>query len=224
VPNLDAAERKYEQSRAWQAALVQDVTLADGVHVLLMDTSDYALTPPSNYHQVFALLDAHSASSCGKLSGQMLIPGECGEIGPRQVVEALEDLMSTWPPNTRFFVMGHHPWKDFSGSSQRALHFLRETPDFLAYVSAHTHDPTSPKQFDSPDPWELNIGSTTDWPMEYVSLNYQRKDENAPGTPLHVEVRHAESAETCPYASLQRAPRGPLRRRRAVHVGSACRV
>jgi hypothetical protein len=206
LPNLDEAERKHEKSRAWQAALVQDVTLSNGVHVLLIDTSDYARTPPTSYRQVSALLEAHSAPSCGTLSSQMLIPGECGEIGPRQV-KAIEDFMSTWPADTRFFVMGHHPWEDFSGSSQLALHFLREAPGFLAYVSAHTHSPTAPRTFDAPEAWELNIGSTTDWPMEYVSLHYWPPDATGPGTPLLVDVRHAESTETCPYASLVRARR-----------------
>lgn len=204
IAALDPAERKHEKSRAWQASLVQDVTLPDGTHVLLIDTSDYAVTPPTSVWQLRGLWSALT-KGCWELSDQLLLPGKCGEVESSQVDE-IRSLMADWAPGTRFFVMGHHPWDSLSASSRRLLHQqLRTHPGFMTYVSGHVHTPAATRTGDSTHPWEVNIGSTTDWPMEYSRLHYWPDEPVSAGTPLHVEVSYARAPTQCPYASDDRA-------------------
>ena len=203
IAKLGTEEVAKEKSRAWQASLVQDVTLPDGVHALLIDTSDYARTPPTSAWQFRGLLGA-LFKGCGERDGKLLFPGSCGEVEAGQMKE-IEELICQWPKGTRFFVLGHHPWNSLSKSSRRLLKSLRGRPGFMNYISGHTHITASTRMTDAAQPWEINVGSTTDWPMEYSRLHYWPAGSGGAGTPLRLELSYAESTGQCPYANEKRA-------------------
>lgn len=204
IAELTPKEKGHEQSRAWQAMVVQDVTLPDKVHVLLIDTTDYAWTPPTSPWQLRAIYEQRFRDTCRSSNAKLSLPGKCGEVGPDQVA-LIRELMKTWAPGTRFLVMGHHPWASLRATSAEALAFLLTEPGFMTYVSAHTHQPASTRDYDAVRPWEINVGSMTDWPMEYARLQYWPTDDSAPGTALRLEIDHAETAALCPYESNAQA-------------------
>lgn len=205
IARLTEKEKKREKSRAWQASIVQDVTLPDQVHILLIDTADYAHTPPSSIWQ-FRAVARVLRKRCGEAKSGTLLPGKCGEVSKGQE-EMIEALTKKWSTNTRFLMMGHHPWASLSAESQARLARLRSRSGFMTYVSGHIHTPAATRGNDRRSAWEINLGSTTDWPMEYSRLSYWPQEPLSQGTPLQLDVHYAASAMQCPYATVEDAER-----------------
>lgn len=197
---LVAKVGRGEDTKAWQASVVQDVELADGTHVLLLDTADYTKIPPSRVFRQLLDLVRGFLRPCDELFDTLLFPGKCGEVGPAQIAEILE-MRDGWPPGTRFFVMGHHPWSSLNRSTRRRLPEVLAHPGFAGYFSGHTHMPASIRGKDGEPGWELNIGSTTDWPMEYARVRYEAAQPIEDGTEMQVEVFYARAEMRCPYAN-----------------------
>jgi hypothetical protein len=145
-------------SRSWQGYLLQDVELPGGDHAILLDTSDYALRPPSGIGSRLAAVtvDEHS------------LPGRWGRIGEHQARKAAE--LQSSHPSARFFLMGHHHWARLDGTA--VLKSLMSDSQFATYISGHTHAPTAPTGTSAKEQWELNVGSLTDWPMQIARVAY----------------------------------------------------
>lgn len=194
---VSARTKKEGAPQAWQAFLLQDVTLPSGVHALLIDTSDYR-NMLTSLTQVFGVLKARAQGCRHYPDSRISLPGDCGEVSERQGA-LIEELMASWPPGTRFFVMGHHPWDTLRPDAEKILSRLRAKPEFLTYISAHSHTATAAKNNDVAWPWEINVASTTDWPMEYARLRYQPEEPAAKGSSFELDVRYVHSRAQCPY-------------------------
>lgn len=147
-------------SRSWQGYLLQDVELPGGDHVLLLDTSDYERRPPSSWWSQFT----------AGLFDRRRFPGVWGRVGEHQARKARAMQQDH---SRRFFVMGHHHWRQIDGSDRNAsLKAVLSDPQFATYISGHTHSPTALMATSADEQWELNVASVTDWPMQLVRLAY----------------------------------------------------
>jgi hypothetical protein len=89
---------------------------------------------------------------------------------------------------------GHHPLKDFLKPDLAAFETIMNEasgPGWV-YVSAHTHDPFTDQDRGN-GARELNISSTTDWPMSASLISFGARLERAP-----VELNSAPIAYTPP--------------------------
>lgn len=144
-------------SGEWLGYLVQDVLLEDGSHALLVDTDDKQHQPPGKTGTLTRLLCTESLFD------------ECGVLGSDQGAE-LEKIVHGWGPNTTFVVLGHHPSEQIHGSGRKPLDDLRRTPGFVAFFSAHTHDPTA-AVWGNNKLAEVNLASITDFPNQFLGVD-----------------------------------------------------
>jgi hypothetical protein len=198
VAYIDLATAKWKQRiQAWHSFLVQDVELPDGSHAILMDTSDYLNSPPPyTAAGLRAGWENWRKHPCWSQKAHYTVPGACGEINDLQANQISALLGRS--KGARFFLMGHHPWNELRRDSvARLLRLLTGKKEFVTYLSGHTHSATATLGSGATDHWEINVASTTDWPMEYAKISYwlAATDE------VRVEVRSAAGrrAERCPY-------------------------
>jgi hypothetical protein len=205
VASIDSATvHSRHRTQPWHSYLVQDVELPDRNHAILVDTSDYLNSPPS-FDTTAALtwLKNRGSVDCWKQRRDYSLPGRCGEVGSAQIAEIEKFLLASRraQPNLRYFLLGHHPWKALRQDSvNRLTERLTEHPGLITYLSAHFHAAASTLGTDADYHWEINIGSTTDWPMEYAKLSYWLSETNPRSSLLQV-VRKAAIPDdnTCPY-------------------------
>jgi hypothetical protein len=199
---------KIRDDYQWRAHVVQDVQLPDGTHALLLDTSDPSFTPPSKYRYLFPKASKQLdllpkewqqlQNSCHSTS-KITFPGVCGEISSLQRA-SVASFMKRWSPGTRFFVMGHHPLESFRLSSERGLQGLFQVHGFISYISGHTHYPASTAPALGAPNWEINIGSTTDWPIHYSIVSYWNTTSSHR---LQVDIRVPQTLAQCPYSDTE---------------------
>ena len=154
-------------ANAWQAYLTQKVVMPDGTVLVLLDTSDYSRAPISGLYR--SLQWASGKLGCINFNG--LLPGDCGQVSVNQIRNILDMLTKQELASDRLIFVGHHPWMSF-GKKQRDM-LLSSFPELQQrpYISAHIHNPASIVQGGKTQhPWELNVGSTTDYPMEHARL------------------------------------------------------
>jgi hypothetical protein len=172
--------------REWQGYVVQDIGIAgplDDVHVLLVDTSDPSYTPLSKFRHALLskiwkqYLSCQSDESLEKVA----FLGECGDISDAQASD-LTDMMKKWGngASTSYFVMGHHPAATMRIASAARLQELTRGNGFMGYVSAHTHYTPSSAPMAGTQQWEINVSSTTDWPMQFMALHYWKARPSSP--------------------------------------------
>lgn len=109
-------------------------------------------------------------SVCGRADGEMLRyggsnAGTNGCLGDQQL-EAISDMIGSISKDKSIIVGGHFPLVALEKNEAAELARLleRARPSGWTYVSGHTHDALSSTVFGNG--LDINIGSTTDWPLE----------------------------------------------------------
>lgn len=141
----DAAPPDYYQ-RTWKSFLVQAADLSEYHTLVLIDTS--------------VCLNARGGVHMWGTNA-----GTNGCIGERQF-EIIRKLLKDIPASRQLIFAGHFPLKALESEERDMLRTLmrERSPAGWTFVSGHTHDASSP--YVEADGVDLNIGSTTDWPME----------------------------------------------------------
>lgn len=89
--------------------------------------------------------------------------GQNACIGTEQLT-IIQEFVAGTPAGSRLVLAGHFPLKDLSRSERRKLIKIASNREAWTYMSAHSHYATSALDWTSG--LEVNVGSTTDWPME----------------------------------------------------------
>ncbi|HEU4420345.1 MAG TPA: metallophosphoesterase family protein [Planctomycetota bacterium] len=153
-----------DATQPWRSFLLQLVTATgpgeDGLpaYVLLLDSCQYG-------HRPALIPNAWCSYPVG------LNCGFTGEMLPDQLRTARAWLEAVPRPSARV-AMCHHPFRSLAPRSRACLGWLWREMKLGLLVTAHTH-----KGFyahhdlgGGQDELELNLGSTTDWPMEWRTL------------------------------------------------------
>lgn len=145
-PSLGTGRNDQDYARSWNSFLVQAIDISPNHTLVLIDTS---VRPVARGGLPFAWTNAGTRSRIGE-----------------EQFEVLRELLSNIPSERSVIVGGHFPLKALARRERKALiQMLRARPAGLwAYVSGHTHDHLTTTEY--PGGVDVNIGSTTDWPME----------------------------------------------------------
>lgn len=157
------------EPRQWRSFVVQQLALGDRLHAVMIDTASFELRPwatgPGN--PLGGLLHRNAG-----LTGEINAPEAA--VLDRWVAELAargEDVL----------LFGHHPYDSLTWLGRRVLSRLVAHGNVVAYVAAHKHHPGRFLEHDLGGTVlaELVIGSITDWPMEFVYLDVDRKGERS---------------------------------------------
>jgi predicted phosphodiesterase len=157
---LDRICWKIDEEQPWRSFIIQSIGLSSDdvpdVHTLLLDSCQYSRRPqraPNAWRSYPVELN------CG-LTGEML-PDQLRKI--REWLEARK--------HGAVFIC-HHPFEVLAPRSRTNLGWLWREYRVAMMVTAHTHAGYYAHHDlgGKYDNIELNIGSTTDWPMEWRSL------------------------------------------------------
>lgn len=96
-------------------------------------------------------------------------------IGNQQM-KSIEALIESAPDNKSLIFAGHFPLNALKVAERTELIKLFSARDKWTYISAHTHSPL--RDFDWGSGNEINIGSTTDWPLEINSLYFENNSSS----------------------------------------------
>lgn len=157
---LRAVAWKIDKDAPHRSFVVQELNLARDssdrpISAILLDTSQYHWAP--------ALVPFLFSPNAG-------INGDLVSDQVSFIRQWLEDDSDN---NKISLLLGHHPYDTLRSSAKSAIDALRQDYRVVLYVSAHTHK----GQYyvhGAPDgkTWlELNVGSITDWPVEFRVLN-----------------------------------------------------
>lgn len=91
--------------------------------------------------------------------------GSVGRVGDEQF-KVVRALLKRLVNSRRVVFAGHHPIADLTPADQLQLKELMREARASTYLSAHTHAPGSAHVVTDAGVTEINVGSTTDWPME----------------------------------------------------------
>ncbi|MFI5401870.1 MAG: metallophosphoesterase family protein [Planctomycetota bacterium] len=160
---LDAIAWKIDAERPWRSFILQDIDMtgpgeADPpVRAYLMDSCQYARRPEL----------IPNAWKCYPLH---LNCGFTGEMLPDQL-RTLRKWIEGGQGGTAV-LMCHHPFDSLAPSSKSSLGWLWRENRVGMMVTAHTHTGyyVHHDLHKGPERLELNLGSTTDWPMEWRTL------------------------------------------------------
>jgi hypothetical protein len=164
---LHAIEWRIDRAAPWRSFVVQAVDLTDRsvpdpvleVHALLLDSCQYQRRPgliPNGWQSWPLALNV----------------GFTAEMLPDQL-RVLRRWIDTAPAGRSFMMMSHHPFDDYAPRTRASVGWLwRESPVGLL-VTGHTHAGYFAYHDlgGAEDELELNLGSTTDWPMEWRVLS-----------------------------------------------------
>ncbi len=170
---LDSISWHIDTERPWRSFIIQVIDLKKPesrsipVKLLLLDSSQYGRRPElmPNAWESYPL-----ALNCG-LTGEML---------PDQLRKAREWIEQS-DPDDHFVMVCHHPFESLGARTKSSIGWLWRERPVTAMLTAHTH-----KGFfahhelggESAE-LEINLGSTTDWPMEWrylqAFMNYDEK-------------------------------------------------
>ena len=89
----------------------------------------------------------------------------------------IEEYASRLPKNHKLVLVGHFPMGDIAKKERQRLLNILSAHKHWVYMSAHEHSVTSQANWKTGV--EINIGSTTDWPMEVNNIRF-RQGESAP--------------------------------------------
>lgn len=138
--------------RTWKSVILQAVDISDRHTLVLIDTS---VCPDAR----------------GGLSMWRSNAGTNSCIGQEQFDE-MRELLRHVPFSRHVIFAGHFPIKALKGHERDKLIALMKSRSLTGwtYISGHTHDASSPYLEDGG--MDMNIGSTTDWPMESHVLRF----------------------------------------------------
>lgn len=162
---LEAIVWKIDPLRPWRSFVLQRANLSgsgpDGVpfRAILLDSCQYAEMPalvPSAWDNYPPELN------CG-LTGQLL--ADQLRIVRRWAEESGDEQL--------VFIC-HHPVNNLSAKSRSSILWLWGRYSVGGFITAHTHDGhfVHHDLADDRDGLELNLGSTSDWPMEWRTLQF----------------------------------------------------
>jgi|GEM_PF-2107129 len=150
------------EKEPWKSYIVQSIDVSDGpfkVRVLMLDTCQYGRRPVLLPNGWASYPVAHN---CGLV----------GELLPDQLrkIRSWVDEWSTF--GNSYVLMGHHPFEHIAPRSRSAIGWLWRERRIGMMVTAHTHKGYIAHHDlgGAVDEIEINIGSTTDWPMEWRIL------------------------------------------------------
>ncbi len=134
-------------------------------HAILTDSTQYAQLPalvPNAWDNYPLELDCGMTGEL--LSDQLRIV--------RQWMETEDD--------TRFVLMLHHPFDEIASKSRSSLRWLWARYAFGGIVTAHTHAGyfEQHRLEGGKEGLEINVGSTTDWPMDWRTLVVHGKENS----------------------------------------------
>jgi len=145
-------------SDTYDSFLVQAVDVGNTHRLILVDTAACGWYDHRWYQRwpVFWWQNA-GTHACLREAQQNAIGALLADSGGRTVVFA-----------------GHHPLKDFAEGDRAAFERLMQKASGPAwtYVSAHTHDPYTDQDRSNQGAHEINISSTTDWPMSAALIRF----------------------------------------------------
>jgi hypothetical protein len=102
--------------------------------------------------------------------------GENACIGEEQL-KIIKRYVESMPSSSKLVIAGHFPLKDLSRNERKKLFDIASSTSDWIYMSAHSHFSTSQSDWGTGS--EINIGSTTDWPMEANSVWFEKNKSNA---------------------------------------------
>lgn len=146
-------------------------------------------------------------SLCEKARGGWMFffsnAGQNACIGSEQL-EVIEEYISQVPSNSKLVLAGHFPLDDLSNSERKKLLKVASASNSWVYMSAHSHHAIS--QLDWASGVEINVGSTTDWPMEASNVWFESNqatpvvstivNQNA-GLPQYTKSNYQGESEVC---------------------------
>ena len=138
--------------RTWNSFLVQVVDVSNTHTLVLIDTSV-------------------CANARGGISMWKSNAGTNSCIGKEQLL-VIDELLRKVPDWRHVVFAGHFPIKMLDNNDRDELRHLmeRSSPSGWTYISGHTHDASSP--YVETGGLDMNIGSTTDWPMESHTIRF----------------------------------------------------
>lgn len=90
-------------------------------------------------------------------------------------MKSIRSLAHNVPKGWRIVFAGHFPLRELKHVDRVAIEsVMLSFSDHPVYISAHTHDPMSITRREGVT--EINIGSTTDWPMEGNWISFRGGD------------------------------------------------
>lgn len=145
-PIVQAGRARGDYQRAWKSFSVQVADISDTHTLLLLDTSVCEVARGG-----LRMLATNAGSNA------------C--IGEAQL-DVIQSMVDEVPSSRHLVFAAHFPLKALRQHERDALVAImaRRNPSGWTYVSGHTHDASSPYVLGGGV--DLNIGSTTDWPME----------------------------------------------------------
>ncbi len=161
---LDRIAWHIDVQEPWRSFLLQSVDLTRPgkepwpIHAIMMDSCQYSRRPGliPNAWKTWPL-----SLNCG-FTGEML---------PDQM-RTLRAWLEDAGPSERFVLNCHHPFESFAPRTRSSLGWLWRERQIGMLLSGHTHQGFFAHHDlgGDLDQLELNIGSTTDWPMEWRVL------------------------------------------------------
>lgn len=196
-PDFEAEPGESDFLRSYLSFVVQTAALSPHHHLLLIDTSVCELAPGGKQFWLFPQRNA----------------GSKGCLGDRQL-ELIGRIVREVPSEKRLVLGGHFPLEDIADEDrQRLLDTLSVRQDWT-YVSAHTHTTDRLVAFDWGEGAEINVGSTTDWPMtahrlylsDRSSFLWAKTSHVIPNTPgLQYVSRAGSPIELCRHLPVAAA-------------------
>lgn len=139
--------------RSYQSFIVQSVDVADQHRLIIIDTSVI-----------------ENARGGRRYLGTQA--GTNARIGAEQF-DVIKRMVCDVPPEFKLYVSGHFPIDDLSSTERnRLLGILSSRPGWV-YISGHTHGLGELVDWGSGQ--EINVASTTDWPMEAYRFYFDKE-------------------------------------------------
>lgn len=157
---------------AYRSYIVQELNMGTvpgsnlKIKGILLDTSDYKKAPRSFVGAVgsmgkLAVFGSYNAGLMGNITD---IQGE-----------VVKDWLLSDGKDSLVVFMGHHPYLNISPSSQKIYGEFQKLAPNSFYISSHTHTGFTNN---SGPVKEVNVGSITDYPNEFISIFIKKGDDN----------------------------------------------
>lgn len=174
-----------DHENSWRSFIVQEIKLENNIHALVIDTCNYDKKP-----KLKSAWRNLGEPSCREDQLSPAFNGCLGTDKPKDGFCQLKVIDEIFKENNKvkYFVVGHHPHtldgyinamcRDAKESFEKIFTSEPDKHRFLGYISGHTHLKTNQKPVERGENgewYELNIGSLTDWNMQYVLYPYENK-------------------------------------------------
>lgn len=203
-PDFKGTAKDSDLQRVWKSFVVQSMDLGPSNRVIIIDTSVCELARGGLH-----LSKGFYGSNAGSY----------GCLGDEQLA-AIQQLLDQTDNSMGVTFMGHFPLADIKASDREELRRLMAVRGKWTYVSAHTHHAFA--ELPRPDGLELNIGSTTDWPIEAQKMSFAPDGTASGRRPLSLQplIKGITAAPYWPRLTYQ-APAYDLRAEVCRHLPAA---